>query len=112
VHGHEELVAQEDVHFVRRERVLRRLEVDAVEDQIEVTVVGLDLRRLDLVDRVLDGELVEREGIAEEVRLLVGRVGEVHPDVEAAARHEPRRLDRRGVPRLASVGDEDRDHQA
>ena len=44
VDGDQELLAEEDVDLVRREAVLRRLEVDAVQDQVEVVAVALDLR--------------------------------------------------------------------
>ena len=71
MHGHQELLAEEDVDLVRREAVLRGREVDAVQDQVEVVAVALDLGGLDLLERVLDGELVEGERLDEDARFLV-----------------------------------------
>ena len=44
VHGDEVVRAEEEVDVVRREAVLAGLEVDAVQDDVEIAVVGLDLR--------------------------------------------------------------------
>ena len=47
-----------------RKQCSRRLEVDAVQDQVEVVVVGLDLGMVQLAERVFDRELVEVKDVA------------------------------------------------
>ena len=44
----------------------RGLEVDAVEDEVEVVAVGLDLGMMELAERVLDRQLVEVEDVGED----------------------------------------------
>ena len=46
-----------------------RLEVDAVQDQVQVVAVGLDLGMVDLGERVFDRQLVEVEDVGEESAL-------------------------------------------
>ena len=62
VDRHQEVAAEEEVDVVRGELVLGRLEVDAVENDVQETRVALDLRLVHLPEGVLDGELVERRG--------------------------------------------------
>ena len=78
--GNEELRRQEEVHVLGLEAVLAGLEVDAVENQIEIIAVRLDLGMMNRVERVLDGELVDVEDIRQEPGLLGRRV--VHDDPE------------------------------
>ena len=65
VKGDEILRPEEEIDFLRPELVLTRLEIDAVQDQIEVVAVGLDLRMMDFGERVLDGQLVEVKRVGE-----------------------------------------------
>ncbi len=111
VHGHQELLAEEDVDLVRREAMLRGREVDAVQDQVEVVAVALDLGGLDLLERVLDGELVESERLGEDARFLFGRALQIDPDEVAALRQQPLGLDGLGVPGLPAVRNVDREHR-
>ena len=57
--------AEEEVGVVRLEGVLGGLEVDAVQDDVEVAAVGLDLRMRLALQRGLDRQLVEAEDVAQ-----------------------------------------------
>ena len=86
VDGDQELRRQEEVHVLGLEEVLPRLEVDAVEDQIQVVAVRLDLRMVDGVERVLDRELVDVEDVGR-IRLSSGvGLSMIDPDQDAAVR--------------------------
>ncbi len=78
---------------MRRELVLRGVEIDAVEHEVEVAVVRLDLRMEDFAERVFDRELVEAEVVREDAALLFRGVLEVDPQLDAAARLEPGRIE-------------------
>ena len=114
VDGDEVVGAEEEVGVVRGEVVLAGLEVDAVQDQVEVAVVRLDLRDGGTsATRVLDGQRVEVEGVGED--------RETPPSVGAArsTQHTSPRCDGSSHARLDGVGllgdavavDEDGDHQ-
>ena len=108
--GNQEPRRQEEVHVLGLEAVLAGLEVYAVENQIEVIAVRLDLGMMNLVERVLDGELVDVEDVRQEPRLLGRRVVHDDPEKNVLPRVEPGRvhaLDRGGDPVLVL---EDLDH--
>src|SRR5256885_178482 len=81
--------------LVGREVVCGRAEVDAVEDQVEVAFVALDLGMMHGRKRVLDRELVEGEDLAEHACFVGRRIREVDPDLEAATLTELSAIDRR-----------------
>ena len=83
---------EEEVDVLGLEAVLAGLEVDAVENQIEVIAVRLDLGMMDLVERVLDGELVDVEDVRQEPRLLGRRVVHDDPEKNVLPRVEPGRV--------------------
>ena len=70
--GHQVLRTEEEVDLLCAKRVLFGLEIDAVEDEIQVVAVGLDLGMMDFRERVLDGQLVEMEDVGEDFRVGLG----------------------------------------
>ena len=77
--GDQVVGAQEDVELAGLERVERRVEAHAVDDREQVRFVVVDLRLVDLEQAVLDGERMEGERVAQQLRLGVGRRVEVDP---------------------------------
>jgi hypothetical protein len=94
VHGHQVVRAEEEVRVVRREAMLRRAEIDAVEDQVDVAVVGLDLRVRHVGNRVFDGQRVKVEGLRQDPELFGRRGCKIHPQHHIAAGAKPFRRDR------------------
>src|SRR5688572_24214698 len=89
--------------------MLPRLEVDAVQNQIQIVGVRLDLRMVDFADRVLDRQLVKMEHVREDPGFLRLRRAEIHPEHDPAGGIEPggvHLLNADGLPRLML---EDRD---
>ena len=93
-----------------RELVLRGLEIDAVEDEIDVAVVRLDLRMEDFAERVFDGELVEVEVVREDLAFLLRGTREIDPQLDAASRLEPGRVELVYLAGVAVLVNEDRQH--
>jgi hypothetical protein len=85
----------------------RRLRVDAVKDDVEVVVVGFDLRKLDRAQRVLDGERMEMKDLGEETAFLLRQRREVDPQGRAGTRREPLWVDAVEDLRPAVAVDED-----
>ena len=105
--GDQVVGAEEEVDVVRREAVLRCLEVDAVQDQVEVAAVALDLRVMDLGERVLDRQLVEVEDVGEDAALLGRRAPRDRPRRSRRSREQPRGLDGVGALGVGRRDDED-----
>src|SRR5262249_55597752 len=83
-----------EVDVVGPEAVLRRVEVDAMEDQVEIVAVRFDLRILEVAEGVFHRQLVEVKEPREDLPPLFGRrVGQVDPDEHAGGGSEPRRID-------------------
>src|SRR5687767_12915887 len=90
MNGDQKLFAQKEVDVLGAEAAFALAEIDAVQDQIEVAAVGLDLGMMDLAQRVLDREIVELEDLTEDLRFVGRRVAEVDPDPDAAVMRKPR----------------------
>ena len=73
VHGDEVALPQEEVDVLRVELVLPRAEVDAVENQIQIVAVRLDLRMVQRRQSVFHRQLVEVEDAPQDLRLFRGR---------------------------------------
>ena len=110
VHGHQVVRAEEEVGVVRREAMLGRAEIDAVEDQVDVAVVRLNLRVRHVGNGVLDGQRVEVEGVGQDTKLFRRRGGKIHPQHHVAAGAKPLRLHRRHALGDVLALDEDGDH--
>ena len=111
VNGHEVVVPEEEVDIARGELVFACLEVDAVKDHVEIAIVRLDFRVVDLAERVLDRERMEVKGVGEEVRsLLRGRLHDIDPERDPGRRVEPLRLDPVRRVRFAVLVDVNGDH--
>src|SRR5215212_8158007 len=89
---HEELRPEKEVDILRLKTVFRRAEVYAVQDQVEIIAVGFNLRVVRFAQRVLDGQLVEVEDVAEHSGLFGGRTIQIDPHPHAAAWLEPGRI--------------------
>src|SRR3954468_753100 len=89
MHGHEVLRPQEEIDIPGAEAVLARVEVDAVQDQVEEIAVRLDLRMVTFTECVLDRELVEVKHVGQDLRFLRAWTIEVDPHPHAALRREP-----------------------
>jgi hypothetical protein len=89
VHGHEQGRREEEVDVVRGEAVRVGLEVDAVQDDVEVAVVRLDLRVVAGLERVLDRQLVKAEDLGEHTGLGWSGLLQVGPDQHAAPGTKP-----------------------
>ena len=83
----------EEIRLVRVEQVLVALEIDAVQDQVEVMPVRLDLRVGLTAQRRFDRQFVELEHGQEQRAFLVGGLRKIRPDGDATARVQPRRID-------------------
>ena len=86
------------------------LDVDAVEHEIEIRLVALDLRVLQLASGIVDRERMEPEDVAQQAHLVVGGLREVRPEGHGGFRVEPPGLDPRLGPRVAVLLDVDRYH--
>ena len=93
VHGDQVVAAEEEVGVVRGEPVLRGPEVDAVQDQIHIAVVRLDLRMRHFGHRIFNGQRVKVKGIGKDSELVRRGCGQVHPQVTPLPAVEPLRLD-------------------
>jgi hypothetical protein len=102
--------SDEEVDVVRAEAVLiSSAESDAVEDDVEIPVVRLDLRVLPRRQRILDRQRMERERGAQEERFRDRRRREIDPDERAGCRIQPGAIQTRRLPGLAVPMNEDRD---
>ncbi len=110
VNGHQEVAAEEEIDVVGGEPVLRLPEVDAVQDDIQIPVVGLDFRILHAAHRVLHRERVERERVGQNQRLGNRRRRQVHPHERAGGRIQPAAVDALNLLGPAVPVDEDADH--
>ncbi len=111
VNGNQELLAEKEVDVLGLEAVFGLAEVDAVENQVQVVAVRLDLGMMNLGERILDGELVEVEHVAEDADFVGGRSAEIHPDPHAAARLEPGRINPVHAGRRPALVTIDRNHR-
>ncbi len=73
VDGDQELRRQEEIGFVRLEAVLGGIEVDPVQHDVEIAIVGLDLGIGLALKRRLDDQFVQAEDVAQDD--AVGSVG-------------------------------------
>ena len=87
--GDQILRTEEEVDFLRAERVLFCLEIDAVENQVEVVAVGFDFGMVNLCECVFDGQLVEVEDLGQDLRLLWSGCAQIHPHPDSAVGFEP-----------------------
>jgi hypothetical protein len=71
--------AEEDVQLARDELIGGRVEAHAVDDQIDVSLVIVQLRMVDFGQGVFDGQRVEVERVLEDRRLVDRRVLEIDP---------------------------------
>ena len=76
----QEIPAQEEVDVVRDNPLLPPGRLDAVQDQIQKVVVGLDLRVVHFGHRVFDGQLVKVEHLEQQPPLDVARSEHVDPE--------------------------------
>ena len=63
--GHQVVGAEEDVELVEPEAVGPGVEIDRVEDQVEVVAPVVHLGHVGVLERVLDGQRVEMEDVAQ-----------------------------------------------
>jgi hypothetical protein len=91
--------------------LLARLEVDAVENRVEIAVVGFNLRVLRFGPRVFDRERMKRKGIGQEQRFRNRRRGEIDPKEGARRRIQPGPIDALDSFGLAVAVDVDRDQR-
>ena len=84
MHRDEIVRPEEEVDVARGEPVLLLPEVDAVQDQVEVAVVGFDLGMVDRAERVFDGERVKMKDVGQEPAFLGRRCREVNPERDPA----------------------------
>src|SRR5262245_20239857 len=111
VDGHEVIASQEEVDVARGEPVLLLLEIDAVQDQIQVLLIRLDLRELNLAGRVLDRQRMEAERIDQnQLDLVARRLDQVDPQHDLRGWREPRRIDPLDASRLAVAVNVDANH--
>ena len=80
VNGDQEVRRQEEVGLAGVERVIRHVEIDAVQNDVEMAAVGLDLGIGLTQQSVLDREFVQAELIAQHGPIGLGRLGHVRPD--------------------------------
>src|SRR4030095_4740114 len=71
VHRDEIVVPQKKVDVERGEPVLLHPVIDAVKDDVQVAVVALDLRIMDLAERVFDGERMKLERLPDDLLTLI-----------------------------------------
>jgi hypothetical protein len=90
VNGDQVVGAEKEIDVMGRDAGLAGVVVDAVQDHVEVAVVGLDLRVLQLGAGVLDRQRVEREAVAEDQELGNAGRGEIDPDERIGAGCQPR----------------------
>ena len=83
---------EEEIDVVRLETVLGSLEVDAVQDDVEEGAVRFDLRMVGRAEGVFHRQLVEVEDVRQDAPFTGARVEHVDPEMNAAARLEPRRI--------------------
>jgi hypothetical protein len=102
--------AEKEVDVVGLETVIAGMEVDAVQDDVQVAVVGLGLRVLDRAPRVLDRQRMERERVAQNQQFGNRRRREVHPQGHTRRRVEPPAVYLGGLLRPAVAVNEDRVH--
>src|SRR5207253_1321983 len=112
VHGDEIRLAEKEIDVVRVEAALVCLIGDAVQDDVEVSVVRLDLRKLQRRHRVLDRERVKRERVAQYQGFRDGGRRQIDPHDDTGRRIEPATIDARDLLGPAVPVDENRDHVA
>ena len=100
MHSHQVVGTDEEVDVVCRKPGSALPEIDAVQDGVEVAVVGFDLRVVQIGPGVLDRKRVEGERVAQDQRFRNGRRRQIDPDVGIVRRIEPRAVETRGSFRL------------
>ena len=111
MHGHEVIASKKKVDVARRETVLLLLEIDAVQDQVQIALIGLDLGKLNLAGRVLDGQRMEVKRVHEDALNLLARGRhQIYPQHDLRRGVEPGRLDPLDASRPAVLVDVDTDH--
>ncbi len=83
VDGDEEIRREEKIRLVRFEGVLGRLEVDAVEDDVEIAAVAFDLGLRFALHGGFDRQLVEAEHVAQDGRIRLGWFRHIRPHRDA-----------------------------
>ncbi len=82
----DEVAADEQVDLAGLDGVVLVDVPEGLEDQEQPVVVALELGTLVGLERVLDGERVQREHLGDPVELVLGRLVHAHPDEVALAR--------------------------
>ncbi len=85
VDGDEEIRREEKVRLVCFEGVLGRLEVDAVEDDVEIAAVAFDLGLRFALHGGFDRQLVEAEHVAQDGRIRLGWFRHIRPHRDATS---------------------------
>jgi hypothetical protein len=83
--------------------------MDAVQDGVQIAVVRLDLRIVQVLSRVLDRQRMEREGVAQQQRLWDRRGRQIDPDDGVPRRLKPEPLEAGGPLGPPVAVDENRD---
>ena len=100
MHRHQVVGADEKIDVVRGKTARAIAKIDPVQDGVEVAIVGLDLRIVQVGTSILDRQWVKRERVAQNQRFRNGRRRQVDPDVGIVRRIEPRAIKARGSLRL------------
>ena len=100
MHRHQVVGANEEIDVVRGKSARAIAKIDPVQDGVEVAIVGLDLRIVQVGASILDRQWVKRERVAQNQRRRNGRRRQVDPDVGIVRRIEPRAIEARDSLRL------------
>ena len=73
--------------------MLSGVEIDAVQHDVEVTIVRLDLGIGFALERGFDDELMQAEGFTKYRAVSVGRLRHIRPHDDAAVGRQPRRVE-------------------
>ena len=90
-HGHHEVVADEHVDLAGLDRVVLVDVPERLEHQEQAVVVALQLGSLVRLDRVLDGQRVQAEGVGDVGELGLGGLVQADPDEVARLARRARR---------------------
>ena len=90
--GDQILRTEEEVDFLRAERVFLGLEVDAVENEVQVLAIRLHFRMVDFGERIFDCELVKMKDFGEDFGFVWRRAAEIDPHPDTAVGLEPGRV--------------------
>ena len=111
VHRDEVVASEEEVDVVGGDPLLRLAGDDPVEDQVQQSVVGFDLRMMHFVERILDGEFVEVKRLEQQPPLGLFRIERDRPRRSPSPPARATRDRPLGRPGHAVAIDEDRDHE-